>query len=255
MQYINTNKLEKLKIANGNTYVVLDFDKTITSTESKDSWEICGELLGKEFKEKLNKYCDYYYPIEIDYKISKEEKEKHMIEWYSKDMELFYEYHLTKEKLEQAIKQCKDIFRKGAKEFLKKAKENNMPVIILSAGIGNVIEGILELNGCYYDNIHIISNFIKFDDNGDMIKFNDEMIHTLNKTIEGHLPSELDNEVKEKEYGILVGDLIYDINMIPKDKLENTVTIAFVSNDNNLEDYKQNFDVVFDKEDANFASI
>lgn len=255
MQYINTNKLEKLKITKENTYVVLDFDKTITSTESKDSWDVCGELLNDEFKEKLNKYCEYYYPIEIDYKISKEEKEKHMIEWYDKDMNLFYEYHLTKEKLEQSIKQGKTILRKGAKEFLQKAKNQNMPVIILSAGIGNVIEGVLKLNDCYYDNIYIISNFIKFDENGDMKKFDDEMIHTLNKTMEGHLPAEIKEEIEQKEYGILVGDLVYDINMVPANKLENTVTIGFVENDNNFDVYKENFDIVLSGEDANFESI
>ena len=56
MKYINTDKIEQVKIANDNYYVVLDFDKTITSKESLDSWmalldfEIYGEACKKEIE-------------------------------------------------------------------------------------------------------------------------------------------------------------------------------------------------------------
>ena len=49
------------------------------------------------------------------------------------------------------------------KEFLRKMNEMNIPVIIISAGIGNVIEEFLKLENDYYDNIKIISNFIVFE--------------------------------------------------------------------------------------------
>ena len=49
-------------------------------------------------------------------------------------------------------------YRNGAKEFLKKMNEFNVPVIIISAGIGNVIEEFLKLENDYYENIKIISN-------------------------------------------------------------------------------------------------
>ena len=38
MKYINTNKLEQIKLSKDNYYVILDFDKTITSKKSLDSW-------------------------------------------------------------------------------------------------------------------------------------------------------------------------------------------------------------------------
>ena len=39
MKYINTNKLEKIKLNNKNLYIISDFDRTITSFESEDSWD------------------------------------------------------------------------------------------------------------------------------------------------------------------------------------------------------------------------
>ena len=170
-------------------------------------------------------------------------------------MNLYYEYGLTKEKLEKSIKESKLIFREGAKEFIEKTKENNIPLIILSAGIGNVIEEFLKINNCYFNNIYIISNFIKFDENGNMKKFEDNMIHSLNKTIEGHLFQKCKNEIKDRKSGILMGDLIDDKKMADKNNIDNIVTVGFLNNEENLELYNKNFDVVLTKNNANFEQI
>lgn len=255
MQYINTNKLEKLNLNKDNTFIVLDFDKTITSFESKDSWDVCGGMLDNEFKDKLNKYYEYYGPIETDYSMDEKQKEKYMVEWYDKCMNLYYEYHLTKEKLEESIRKSKIIFREGAKKFIEEANKNNIPIIILSAGIGNVIEGFLKLNNCYFENIYIISNFIEFDKIGNMKKFNSRMIHSLNKTMEGHLSNEFECKTNERKFGILAGDLIDDKKMVPKDMLENVISVGFLNNENNLDVYNKNFDIVLTNEDATFSKI
>ena len=52
------------------------------------------------------------------------------------------------------------ILRKGVKEFLKYTYQNNIPVIIISAGITDIIENFLKANNCLYDNVHIILNKI-----------------------------------------------------------------------------------------------
>ncbi len=212
-------------------------------------------MLSNEFKEKLGQYYKYYGAIEINYNIDQETKEKYMIEWYEKCMNLYYEYGLTKEKLEKSIKESKLIFREGAKEFIEKTKENNIPLIILSAGIGNVIEEFFKINNCYFNNIYIISNFIKFDENGNMKKFEDNMIHSLNKTIEGHLSQKCKNEIKDRKSGILMGDLIDDKKMADKNNIDNIVTVGFLNNEENLELYNKNFDVVLTKNNANFEQI
>ena len=136
-------------------------------------------------------------------------------------------------------------FRNGAKEFLKFLNKNNIPVIILSAGIGNIIEEFLKINDCYLDNIHIISNFIKFENNL-MLKFSDNMIHSLNKKIQ-NLPTAFEKELSKKDYILLLGDLIEDISMVPKEFSNKTLTIGFLADKlkDNLKFYNQNFDVVF----------
>ena len=257
MKYINTDKLEKLQINKENVYIVIDFDKTITAANSTDSWDASGKLLGKEFRKESEKLYKFYVPIELDYKMPFKEKERYMIEWYGKCMDLYYKYKLTREKLEKSIQLSNLIFRKGAKEFITRAYKENIPIIILSAGIGNVIQLFLKNNKCYYDNIHIISNFIEFDEKGDMKKFdNSQIIHTLNKNVKSNLQEEI-SDLKNREYKILLGDLCEDINMIQKDMWENTIKIGILNKniEENLDIYRKSFDIVITDNDANFTVL
>lgn len=60
------------------------------------------------------------------------------------------------------------ICRVGIEEVFRKLYKQNVPLIILSAGIGDVVELILEHNNLVMDNVTVVSNFLKLskDDNG-----------------------------------------------------------------------------------------
>lgn len=257
MKYVEKEKIKSIKFNKNNMYVAIDFDRTITDTKSDDSWGTTGKLLGKEFNNKLEKLYREYRPIELNYQIPFDEKKLAMERWYKECMDLYYEYHLTESKLKESIKKSNLIFRKGAKEFLKEMYENNVPVIILSAGIGNTIELFLKENDSYYKNIFIISNFIKFDKNGKMKKFEGKLIHSLNKSMKENLPREIEEELESKIYRLLIGDAIEDKKMLPKEQWEKTISVGFCNENinNNLEEYRKNFDITLTNDDANFQNI
>lgn len=255
MKYINTNKLEKLKINKNNIYLAIDFDKTITAKESEDSWSVSGSLLGEDFAKEINALYEIYRPIELDYKMHIQNKKRAMEEWYEKCMYLYYKYHLTQEKLKESVWKSNLIFRDGVKEFLQKAYQENIPIIILSAGIGNVIEQFLKETNCYFDNIYIISNFMEFDENGKVKKFdNSKMIHTLNKTMKGKLPENYIEKIKDKTYKILIGDLKEDEKMIEQKEWNTTLKIGILDNETEerLKIYQESFDIVLTQKDATF---
>ena len=258
MKYINTNKIEKLNITKDNYYVVLDFDNTITSKKSLNSWMAIAdfEIYGEEFKKQIEELNDKYEPIELDYTLDDSTKEQYMEQWYQESMDILYQYQLTYSKLQKALQKENMQFRKGAKEFLDKLQQEKVPVIILSAGIGNVIEEFLKKYQCYHDNIFIISNFIQFKEDN-MQKFTAPMLHSMNKKVKGSLPDKLQNTVKEKQYVILCGDIIEDIQMIEKEELDKAITIGFLNNklDENLKFYNQNYDIVLTEEEACFQEV
>lgn len=258
MRYTNTNKIKTVQLSKDNYYVILDFDGTITDAKSMDSWMalIDFEIYGEECKKEIEKLNGKYKPIEANYELEYETKKQHMADWYRKSMDILYKYQLTYTKLQKAIKKEKLKFREGAKEFLKDLHQKNIPVIILSAGIGNTIEEFLKKQKCYYDNIYIISNFVTFKEDK-MQKYIGTIIHSMNKKMEGFLPEIWQERINQKEYAILCGDIIDDIQMIDKEDLDKTITIGFLNNraDENLKHYNQNYDLVLTEEEACFQEV
>lgn len=258
--FSNEKKINELKqkMNKDNICVFLDYDKTITSNESEDSWAVSANktIMGEGLSNDLNKLAEKFEPIELDYTIPTQEKETYMLEWYTKSMSLYYTYHLAKDKLKECIHNSHLELRNGAKDFLDRLYKCNIPVIIFSAGIGNVIEQFLKEKECYYDNITIIGNFIKFDENGNMIKFSDYMIHSLNKNIDQLKDDQLKEKIEKREYRIVIGDIVEDIHMMGEYPEEKSLKIGFLNKNitENLEVYNKNFDIVL-TEDNNFYDI
>lgn len=239
---------DKKTIDLNDLYVIIDFDHTITSNRSKSSWGVLDseEFLPKKIIEECKKYRDYYLPIEKDCNISFNKKSKMMEEWYKNHLELLIKYKLDEDTLNKITrsKNCMEL-RKDADKFFKFANENNIPIIIISAGITNVIEKFLKENNSLYDNVYIVANIIKFK-NGFMKGFRNKIIHSLNKD-KIDMPTKVKKLICDKKQIILIGDNISDILMIPREKESDALKIGFLND--YLENYKvynQKFDIVYD---------
>lgn len=248
--YISDIVKNTLPIKNLNSlYVVADFDRTITNGSSQTSWSILStsDLVPKSYIAERNNLYDYYRPIEIDSTIDLEVKMQAMKEWFQKHIELFIKYQLTEDIFNEAATNLRVMeFRNGAKEFLSFLHENNIPLIIISAGIGNFIESFLNHYDCYYDNIYISSNKILFK-NGIASGIHKNIIHSLNKN-EVSLPTSITEKLKNRNQVILLGDQVSDLKMVDKNAHNSVLTIGFLANDsqNQLEFLKENFDIVCD---------
>lgn len=248
MIYINDiveNKIKGWK--EKSVCVVIDFDRTITSGDSDSSWGVISksDLVSKEYLKDRTKLYNYYRPIELDQNMDPIEKNRLMAEWWQKHIELFKKYKFSKKMInEVATNSDAMILRKGAKEFFKQLSEKEIPVIILSAGIGNFIEFFLKKNNCYYSNTVIISNFIKFE-NDFAVGIIGEVIHSLNKD-EFLKMKEINNLIKERKNIILLGDSISDIKMVKEKYREKALKIGFLEEkiEENFKYYQNAFDIV-----------
>jgi len=240
--YINgKEKLDRIKLEKDNFYVVADFDKTLTDGNSFSTWEVLCKsgIADEEYSKKRKELYNQYRPIEIDTTIPEDEKMRHMEDWWKKHVHLFYEYNLKEDILKQAIKKVDLKYRKGAEEFLFKMKESNVPVVIISAGIGNIILDFLEETKTDYDNIEIVSNFIKFTE-GIIDTFEGKIIHSFNKNIV-NVSEDIKND---RKYILLLGDTTGDIKMVDEEKLNDTITVGFL--DENIEESLQYYNNIFD---------
>ncbi len=248
----NKEKLDKLKDLS-DFYIITDFDRTLTTGDSEPSMGIVPQFLGGKCLEERTKIFNYYRPLELDYTIKEKEKQKIMKEWANKSFTLISKY-LTQDIIYKALENANIHFRKGAKDFLEKMNNKNIPVIIMSSGVGNIIKAFLEKEECLFNNIEIVSNFFEFQEERANIDLNNIMA-TLNKEYE-KISEDIRNKLEQKENAIIFGDLIEDIKMANKEKLSNTITFGFLDAnvEQNLETYNNNFDIVL-TDDNNFNDI
>lgn len=248
MIYLNEEKIEESNDwKDDDIYILTDFDRTLTLGSSSTSWSVLSksDKVPKDYVIERQKYYDYYRPIEIDTNLPFETKNELMKEWWIKHINLFVKYKISEEIIKDAARNLRVMaFRNGAEDFLKNMKERNIPVIIISAGIGNFIKEFLIMNNCFYDNIHIVSNFIKFE-NGYAIGVEDNITHSLNKN-EISMPEEVKKEYIGRNNIILLGDGLDDVKMASEEKRESALKIGFLEEkvEENEPYYLDTFDVV-----------
>ncbi len=228
-------------------YVLADFDRTITVGHSEGSWSILSrkENVPEGYISEAQALYDYYRPIEVDESLDEETKNELMVEWWNKHINLFVKYQIPETIISNAAKDLNVMeFRVWGKEFLESMKKRNIPVIIISAGIGNFIEQFFEVHNCYYDNIYVVSNFIEFK-KGIAVGISNNVIHSLNKN-EVALPKEIKEFVKDRNNIILMGDCIGDVKMARKECRTEALKIGFLEEkiEENLPYYEEEFDVV-----------
>ncbi len=243
---ISIRNIERLEtFNNNNTYILIDFDRTLTDNKSIGSWNIISnsDFVNKEFANEIDSLYKYYRPLEINNKISYEEKRKILPEWWQKNIDLIIKHEVSEDMITSAaFDVTKMNFREGAKEFLEKAALAYIPVIIVSAGIGNFIDQFLQIEGCNYKNISIVSNMLEFK-NGVATGIRNELIHTFNKR-DIILPEEVKRNVVNRGKALIYGDTIGDARMLPSNK--HTFKVGFLEQEEykNKSAYTKEFDIV-----------
>jgi 5'-nucleotidase len=228
-----------------NIYIVTDFDGTLTVSSSDSSWASIfkNPNVSKEFVQECIRIFNKYHPLEIDESIPFEQKLEIMSEWYKVNIDTLIDYAIDEETINYSAYNEKIMcFRDGAKQFLELLNQNGVPVIIISAGVGNIIEQFLVKNQCNFPNVFICSNFLEYVDGKIIGVRNGNLIHSLNKN-EVSLPEQIKEKIKNR-IPILLGDNIMDINMVDSDK--SVVKIGFLDEkvEERMATFLDNFDLV-----------
>lgn len=245
MIYIN-NEDKITSIDLDNSFMIFDFDRTITKSDSKTSWSVIenSSLLPNSYREYSNQLYAYYREKEIDNTISDDFKQQLMEEWMIKQFELlslFYNPNLFC----SLLKCSADIqFRDGVTNFFANLNALNIPVIVISAGLGNIVKEALRLNDCLYDNVNIISNMLVLKKH---LKLSGSLVSSTNK---GNLSisDDIHNQIAKRKNVLLFGDQISDLTSLQNFAVAKQISIGFISDETALylEEYKKYFDIVCD---------
>ena len=106
-----------------------------------------------------------------------------------------------------------------------------IPILVFSAGVGDVIDEALQHHNLMKDNVKVISNYMTYDAEGKLIEFAGQLIHMFNKN-ESAVPHSAAyfQDLAHRHNVILLGDSIGDLQMSQGVESPSTVlTIGFLN--------------------------
>ncbi|XP_065147034.1 cytosolic 5'-nucleotidase 3-like isoform X1 [Paramisgurnus dabryanus] len=240
--------------------VISDFDMTLTRfSYNGKRCPTChnildnSKLMSEDCKAKLQNLLETYYPIEIDCTRSVEEKLPLMVEWWTKAHDLLVEQKIRKDDLTCVVRESEARLRDEYQQFFHLLNEMCVPLLIFSAGIGDVLEEVIRQAGVFHPNVKVFSNYMDFDESGVLRAFKGELIHIYNKREGAMLNSGHFQELHSRSNVLLLGDSLGDLNMADGvTDMQNIMKIGYLNDkvDERRPSYLDAYDIVLEKDET-----
>ncbi|KAJ8253717.1 hypothetical protein COCON_G00203290 [Conger conger] len=240
--------------------VISDFDMTLTRfSYNGKRCPTChnildnSKLISEECKEKLKDLLNTYYPIEINSGLSAEEKLPLMVEWWTKAHALLVQQKIKKDLLSPVVRESSAMLREGYQLFFDCLQEHSVPLLIFSAGIGDVLEEVIRQAGVFHPNVKVFSNYMDFDENGALQAFKGQLIHIYNKREGALLNSGHFQELRDRHNVLLLGDSLGDLTMADGVYgMENILKIGYLNDkvEERKESYLKAYDIVLERDET-----
>lgn len=207
---LETKLKEFAQVGSPGLHVVFDFDRTLTikrpgSDDEVTTWHILGEHLPPEGKLEYKNLFQKYRGVELNGELTTQAA----IDWWSASFELYIKYNINLAVVENDFLNKASI-RPGVVELFRLCAEYNIPTVILSAGIRDVIE--IWCRKYKIEPSLIISTALIMDSKGQIIDWQrDTLVHVLNKSEATH--SELISIRATHPKIFLIGDSLDDASM------------------------------------------
>ncbi|PAV79996.1 hypothetical protein WR25_07709 [Diploscapter pachys] len=202
-----------------------------------------------EFCKRFISLLHKYGPIEHNHSMTIQEKVPYMEEWWRQSHNEIINVGFTRQQVEKFVGNSKMKLRGNCIELMRNLQVAKVPLIIFSAGIGNVIDIYLrQTMGEMPRNTHIVSNMMIYGENDKVVDFSTPVIHVYCKNstvIPGN--ASFANEIHGRPNVLLMGDSLGDVSMDVGAKEEQaSLKIGFVNHDPDslVEKYMDHFDIV-----------
>jgi 5'-nucleotidase len=255
---VNPPEFEKKKIAflkggADSIQVVTDFDRTLT--RAFDKGKKVGTAIAQirnnnylsiEYTKKAFDLFNYYQPLEYDDKILMKEKIGLMEEWWTKHLDLLVSSGMNRGIIEDIVKKNYLPAREGLTTFMNFLKAKKIPILILSSGLGDIIDGFLSSKKLLSKNVCVISNYFDFDSNGRARGYKGKIVHVFNKDESSIKGTPFFDKIASRKNILLLGDSIGDLKMTANISFNEIIRVGFFNGleGQSIKDFEKNFDII-----------
>lgn len=236
-------------------HVVSDFDRTLTPHKingEKTSTSFAqfrnGGYLGDDYAKRAHELYDHYHPLEIDHNLDNDVRRQYMRDWWKAHLDLLVESGVSRDILASILSHGGLKLRENGEVFFKLLRENSIPLLILSAGIGDIIKSLLLTSENLTENVHIISNFFEFSPDGRAVGVKMPVVSAANKDESEVAGSPYASQVIGRKNIILIGDSLDDLQMTHGMQYDHILTIGYLNEDEDARraEFANNFDIVIE---------
>lgn len=215
--------------------VISDYDKTITKQHINgknqlNAYEVLRRCpsVPKSVVTYLIEITNKYSMLDKDPSLSSEERIRYMSEWWNKTIEAYKGLNITQEEIDKICLEIGPSLRDKAKEFFEILTKKEVPVLLISAGLGEVLESLLRNSGIVGSNIEVLANYLKRDNEGKIIGYKSDPIHTVNKNHFDLRKTQHYNKITDRTNLFILGDHLGDADMGAQlDHVDNVLKIGF----------------------------
>jgi len=220
-----------------NLLVITDFDATLTTGDSEQCHDLCGfsRHMSKEFRDEFSPLLDWQSNAAID-----------GVEWWDKAHELMVTHGMPPRPIiPRLVREAKMVPRPGSLELLKRLEQLNIPVLIVSAGLSDVIEEYLRQYGALSENITVCSNRLNYSaDSAPKSVSPEPPITSFTKTYAYSSASTFFAQHTSRRSVICLGDSITDIDAAKNVPYERCLNVGFLNDRPSGIKHAETFDAV-----------
>jgi 7-methylguanosine nucleotidase len=210
----------------------------------------------EDYRIKAKAIFEKYRPMEVASDITEEERLKYMIEWWTNAHTLMLEHNVTRPAIADAWDHAHIELREYVDSLIELSHQADIPFLVFSAGVADIIEVGLERLKLDRDNVHVISNHMKWDEKDSLVGFSEPLVHVMCKNYSVVEGSDFYHQTQSRRNVLLMGDNLGDHQMANGVGDGHTVLrIAFLTDHlERLPAFKENFDIIL-MNDISFEQI
>jgi len=217
--------------------VIADFDATITSGDSEQCHDLLGasKLMSKAFRDDFAPLLDWTTNVAID-----------GVEWWDTAHGFMVKHGMPPRQLiPRLVREAHMEPRPGALELLKKLEVMDVPVLIVSAGVTDVIEEFLRQHGALSENVTICSNRLNYEaDSAPKSVSPSPPITSFTKPLAYKSASSFFAQHSSRRALIVLGDSVTDVDACENVPHDRVLSVGFVNSRPDAAAHAQAFDAV-----------